>query len=123
MNNMVSSGAHSPSEAIAGKWHLVDRAADEAHVPSHRVDLVFYSEGGRLRGAILNRLNGQGIPLASLEFDGSVLRLLMQAPEGRFQAEMPTLVMRTINDKFEGCWMKAGTEQLGPNLKLVRAVE
>ncbi len=121
MNNMVSSGAHSHSEAIAGKWHLVDEVADEVHVPLHRLDLMFHSEGGRLRGAILNRINGQEIPLASLQFDGSVLRLQMQAQEGKTQAEMPMLVMRTTHDKFEGCWMNSATERLGPNLKLVKA--
>jgi len=68
-------------------------------------------------------MNRQQIPLASVQFDGSVLRLQMQAPEGKTQTEMPTLVMRTTNDKFEGCWMKSATEQLGPNLKLVRAME
>jgi hypothetical protein len=123
MNDVVSSQARSPSEAIAGKWRLLHGSADEGRVPLHRVDLVFHNEASGIRGAILNTLNSQEIPLASLEFDGSVLRLQMQAPEDKRRAEMPTLVMRAINDKFEGCWVKSGTEPLGPHVKIVRAVE
>ena len=121
MNKMVSSGAHSHNEAIDGKWHLLAEEEDEVHIPRHRMDFVFYSEGGRFRGAIFNRNNGQEIPLASLQFDGSVLRLQMQAPEGKAQAGMPTLVMQRTHDKFEGCWMAKGRRYPGPNLKLVKA--
>ena len=121
MNKMVSSRAHSHNEAIAGKWHLLAEEEDEVHIPRHRMDFVFYSEGGRLRGAIFNRNNGQEIPLASLQFDSSVLRLQMQAPEGKAQSEIPTLVMQRTHDKFEGCWMNSAKERWGPNLKLVKA--
>ena len=37
------------AESVAGKWHLLDLAADETHVPHHRVDLVFHADADRLR--------------------------------------------------------------------------
>ena len=118
---MVFPASHLPTEAISGKWHLLDGAADEIDIPMHRVDLMFHSDAGQFRGTILNRLNDNDIPLASLQFDGLTLELQMQAPDGKTQAEMPILVMRTANGKFEGYWMKSATESLGPKLKLVRA--
>ena len=118
---MVFPGSHLRIEAITGKWHLLDGAADEIDIPMHRVDLMFHSDAGQFRGAILNRLNGKEIPLASLQFDGLTLELQMQATDGKTQAEMPILVMRAANVKFEGYWMKSATESLGPKLKLLRA--
>ena len=62
------------AESVAGKWHLLDLAADETHVPHHRVDLVFHADADQLRGAILSRGSGAEIPLASVQLDGDTLR-------------------------------------------------
>ena len=106
------------AESVAGRWHLLDLAADETHVPHHRVDLVFHADADQLRGAILSRGSGAEIPLASVRLDGDILRLQMQAPKDRDQAEMPFLVMHRTNGKFEGSWMPSGKMDRG--LKLVR---
>ena len=106
------------AESVAGKWHLLDIAADEAHLSHHRVDLVFHADADQLRGAIVSRGSGAEIPLACVQFDGSVLRLQMQGPRGKDQAEMPFLVMHQANGKFEGSWTPSGKMDRG--LKLVR---
>jgi hypothetical protein len=106
------------AESVAGKWHLLDIAADEARLPHHRVDLVFHAEADRLRGAILSRGSGAEIPLASVHFDGAVLRLQMQAPKDKDQAEMPFLVMHRTDGRFEGSWTPSG--KMDRALKLVR---
>jgi hypothetical protein len=106
------------AESVAGKWHLLDLAADETHVPHHRVDLVFHADADHLRGAILSRGSGAETPLASVQLDGDILRLQMQAPKDKDQSEMPFLVMHRTNGKFEGSWTPSGKMDRG--LKLVR---
>ena len=106
------------AESVAGKWHLLDLAADETHVPHHRVDLVFHADADQLRGAILSRGSGAEIPLASVQFDGDILRLQMRASRDGDQTELPFLVMHRTNGKFEGSWTPSGKMDRG--LKLVR---
>src|SRR5438046_2389969 len=74
MSDDADSRSDAMLESVAGKWYLVDLAADEAHVSHHRVDLIFHADANRLRGAILTRASGQEIPLASVQFDGDILR-------------------------------------------------
>jgi hypothetical protein len=70
---------------------------------------------------ILSRTSDEEFPLADLNFDGKVLRLRMQASKGQTQAVMTALVMTLTGHKFEGYWRQNETENVGPNLKLVRA--
>jgi hypothetical protein len=104
---------------IAGKWYLTDLATDEAVVPEHRVDFIFYNEGDRYRGAVLLR-SGVENPLAALEFDGTKLRLQMKAPTGKSQDEMPSLMVDFTNNRFEGYYYNSANALIGPKLKLVR---
>jgi hypothetical protein len=102
--------------SISGKWHLLQGSDDEVNVPGHRVDLVFRSEQNVLTGAVINRLTGADIPLASLNFDGNILTLEM----ANSRYSVPTiLTMTSKGGKFEGYWMRGKTE-IGPMLKLVR---
>jgi hypothetical protein len=118
MSDEGRSRSRDASESVVGKWHLLDLAADETHVPHHRVDLVFRADADQLRGAILSRGSGAEIPLASVQFDGDILRLQMHAPKDGQQADMPFLVMHRTNGKFEGSWTPSGKMDRG--LKLVR---
>ena len=118
MSNEVGSRSNDAEELVTGTWHLLDLGADETHVPHHRVDLVFHADADRLRGAILSRGSGAEIPLASVQFDGSTLRIQMQAAKDKDQSEMPFLVMHQTNGKFEGSWAPSGKMDRG--LKLVR---
>ena len=43
MSDDHSESSYAP-ESVTGKWHLLDLAADETHVPHHRVDLVFHAD-------------------------------------------------------------------------------
>src|SRR3989442_9735697 len=88
MSDEADSRSDATLESVAGKWHLVDLAADETHIPHHRVDLIFHADADRLRGAILTRASGHEIPLASVQFDGDVLRLQMTAAKDMDQADM-----------------------------------
>lgn len=99
-------------DTIAGKWHLLDIAADEQNIPLHRVDLVFYAAENGFRGAVVDRVNRSEFPLATLQFDGSALKLQMQV-------DTPMLVMYPLSERFEGYWMTEGLRNL--KLKLVRA--
>ena len=114
----------SPSWAaldITGKWHLLAENENEVHLPEHRVDYLFKNDNGQLRGAILNRNNGDEIPLAAVIFTGSTLHLQSQPPTGKDLSEMPTLVMTShTDDKFEGHWRNPEGAPMGPRLKLVR---
>src|SRR5712692_11906584 len=101
MSDEIGSRSNDAAASVAGKWHLLDLAADETHVPHHRVDLVFHADADRLRGAILPRGSGAEIPLASVQFDGSILRLQMRAPKDKDQSEMPFLVMHRTDGKFQ----------------------
>jgi hypothetical protein len=80
-------------DTVLGDWHLIEASADGTEIPEHRMDLRFQNSSGSLRGAILSRRDGSEIALASSEFDGSTLRFQLRAPEGKAQAEMPTMVM------------------------------
>ena len=96
-------------------------AADhpEGTVPDHRVDFVFHDEPAGLRGAMLSRIDDREMPLNSITFDGSELRLRMSvAPIGP-NSESPSLVMRAIADHFVGRW--DAPEVKGVLLKLIRA--
>jgi hypothetical protein len=118
MSDEGRSRSRDAAESVAGKWHLLDLAADETHVPHHRVDLVIHADSDELRGAILSRGSGAEIPLACVQFDGDILRLQMKASNDGDQAGMPFLVMHRINGKFEGTWMPSGRMDRG--LKLIR---
>jgi len=118
MSDDAGSRSNAALELVAGKWHLVDVAADEAHIPHHRVDLIFHADADQLRGAILSRVSGHEIPLATVQFDGDVLRLQMMAPKDQDQSDMPFLVMHRTNGHFEGAWIPAGPT--ARDLKLVR---
>ena len=107
---------------LHGDWHQLHLDADEHDIPQHRMDLRFATREGTLRGAILNRNNGDEIPLAAAAFDGAVLRYQMAPPpQGPVPAEMPWMVMTRIADKFEGRWETSPGVAVGPTLKLVRA--
>jgi hypothetical protein len=118
MSDDADSRSDATLESVAGKWHLVDLAADETHIPHHRVDLIFHADADRLRGAILTRASGHEIPLASVQFDGDVLRLQMTAAKDMDQADMPYLVMHRVNGHFEGSWTPSG--RMDRALKLIR---
>jgi len=110
------------ADGMPGPWYLLSASGDEVRVPQHRMDLRFWSESGELKGAIVSRRNGgTEMPLAKSAFDGSTLQLAMQAPSGKSQAEMPTLVMTRNGNKFEGYWTDTSGTKIGPPLKLVRA--
>ena len=88
--------------------------------------LVFHDDPGAFRGAIVNWVTGAKIPLASIHFDGSTLELQMEPNEaGRaaLKGETPTLVMKLVDDHFEGHWMNSIGEKAGgprvPKLKMV----
>jgi hypothetical protein len=108
-------------DAVAGDWRLLDAAAAEATVPQHRIDLRFSLASGTLKGAILSRAGGAEMPLANAGFDGSTLRFQMQAPSGRAQSDMPTMVMIRNGGKFEGHWTNGAGQPVGPALKLIKA--
>jgi hypothetical protein len=118
MSDESGSRSNAAADSVAGKWCLVDLAADEAHIPHHRVDLIFHADATHLRGAILSRVSEHEIPLASVQFDGDVLRLQMMAPKDRDQSEMPFLILHRTNGHFEGGWSPAGPT--ARDLKLVR---
>ena len=91
------------------------------------MQLVFHDDPSGFRGAIVNWVTGDEIPLASLHFDGSTLELQMEPDEaGRaaHKGETPTLEMKLVDDHFEGYWMNSVGEKLGgplvPKLKMVR---
>ena len=102
---------------IQGDWHMLGIADIEAPVPAHRVDLRFKTVNGTLQGAVLNRNNGNEMPLALCEFQGDTLRFQMAAPAGQSQAALPIMVMTLAGGRFEGAWNSVS----GPKFKLVRA--
>ena len=107
---------------LAGKWHLLDSAADESTIPHHRVDLIFKTDGEQLKGAMLNRVTGEEMPLAEVGFDGSTLQIQMQASSEIEQAAMPTLVMTALGDKWEGHWRNSdGEDPVNMRLKIIKA--
>jgi hypothetical protein len=107
--------------SLAGTWHLIGVDDDELSVPPHRVDVVFRDDGPRLAGAVRSRGDDREIPLAFVELDGQTLRLQMTAMGGGRQADLPTLVMKAVGDRFEGEWVRADGRPAGLQLKLVRA--
>jgi hypothetical protein len=115
------SGATNDTDWLHGDWHQLDLDADEHDIPQHRMDLRFATRDGTLRGAILNRNNGDEIPLAAATFDGAELRYQMTPPPGGAPVEMPWMVMTRSGDRFEGRWQTAPGVSVGPALKLVRA--
>jgi len=60
------------TNTILGDWYLL--ASTGVNMPLHHMDLRFKNVSGELRGAIVSRVDGSEIPLASSEFDGSTLR-------------------------------------------------
>jgi hypothetical protein len=104
---------------LDGRWHLIAAECPEDQIPQHRVDLVFHDEPTGLRGAILSRADGREIPLETVAFSGSELRLKMPGAPGQPAADPPSLVMAPVADRFEGAWDRPGTEHI--RLKLVRA--
>jgi hypothetical protein len=109
------------SAVLAGKWHLLNAAADEIHIPHHRVDLLFKMDQEHLAGAILNRVTGEEMPLAEVNFDGSILQLRMCARSETEPSSMPTLVLSAGKDRFEGQWREEDGEVFDAKLKLIRA--
>ena len=69
--------------------------------------------------ATLSRADGREIPLQTVAFSGSELRLKMSGAPGQRAADLPFLVMAPVADRFEGTWDKPGIEHI--RLKLVRA--
>jgi hypothetical protein len=111
---------------VMGKWLLLAAEADPEEGPVHGMKLVFYDAAGALRGAIVNWVTGAEIPLARIHLDGSTLELQMEPDEPRraaLKGETPTLVMKLVDDHFEGHWMNSIGEKLGgprvPKLKMV----
>jgi len=105
--------------SIDGRWHLVPVTCPDGEIPAHRVDLVFSTGPTGVRGAILSRVDDREVPLHSVTFDGSELRLRMGLSPIPRAAESPYLVMRVAADHLEGAWDGPGTEHV--RLKLVRA--
>jgi hypothetical protein len=102
--------------SITGRWHLIAADLPAGEIPDHRVDLVFHDEPAGLRGAVLSRVDDREMPLDSVTFDGSELRLRMSAAPIGSNRETPCLVMRSHADHFVGAW--EGKHIL---LKLIRA--
>src|SRR4051812_13715766 len=110
-----------------GKWLLLGAEADPEKAPIHGMKLVFHNDKGGCRGARVNWVTGAEIPLASLHFNGSTLKLQMELDEaGRaaYKGEIPTLIMNLVGDHFEGDWVNSISEKIGgplaPKLKMVR---
>jgi hypothetical protein len=110
--------AQQPTNSIDGKWHLLQASDDEINVPQHRMDLVFRDQGASLTGAVINRVTGGDIPLASLRFDGTTLTLQLADSSGK--AAPAVLTMTASGGKFEGQYVNGQSEPIGPRLKLVR---
>jgi hypothetical protein len=116
------------SEALAvDKWLLLGAEVNPENKPVHGVRLVFHDESTGLRGACVNWVTGEEVPLASLHFDGSTMELQMAEPDEAAKAAYggtPTLAMKLIDDRFEGYWTNSTGEKLGgplaPKLKMVR---
>jgi hypothetical protein len=112
----------SGTAGMEGTWYLLGMYDDERRIPQHRMDLRFWSESGVLRGAILSRRNdGTELPLVRVETDGNTLRFQMTAPDGKSQAEMPTMTMTRNGDRWDGYWVSPAGAQVGNPLKLVPA--
>ena len=109
------------TDALSGDWHLVDASAPDQPLPQHRMDLRFEGTETQFRAAILNRVNGEEIPLAKAVWNGADLRLQMYAPHGQAQANMPWLVMTRIGARFEGRWHSHEGDPMGRALKLIQA--
>jgi hypothetical protein len=109
------------TEAIAAhKWLLLGAEENPEEVPVHGVKFVFHDEPSGLRGAMVNWVTGDELPLATLRFDGFTLELQMKSDED-FKGENPTLTMSLVDEEFEGYWMNIGGEKLlGKKLKMVR---
>jgi hypothetical protein len=108
-----------PRRSLDGRWHLVAADCPEDQIPEHRVDLVFHDDPTGLRGAILSRGDGSEIPLHTVAFSGVELRLKVSGAPRQPAADLPSLVMAAVADRFEGGWDKPGTEHI--RLKLIRA--
>ena len=117
-NDQRTSFRASSREMITGKWHLSPDPLIYNKVSAHRMDLVFYTDAGSLRGAILNRITGDEIPLAGVDFDGSNLKLTIEASEAK---DVPMLTMKLEHGRFEGYWVRPPGQRIGPKLTLVRA--
>jgi len=107
--------------SIAGRWTLVPVEADEQNLPVHRVDFDFREGPEGLHGVVLNRFAGAEIPLQTLTFDGTTLRLQMSPPPNRDMDPLPFLVMTAVGDRFdrfEGRWDMKSAARL--HLKLLK---
>ena len=113
--------AAAETDAIVGIWHLVDLEADEGHLPAHRVDLAIRRTPTGLAGAILSRRDGAEVGLVVVQLDGPILRLQMRVRGQDEAADSPWLILKQIDERFEGRWHNAANEAMGPALKLVRA--
>jgi hypothetical protein len=107
-------------QSLAGRWHLFGAELPDSPLPDHRVDLVFYDDDAGLRGAMQARGGSQELPLRSVTFDGTELRLQPATmPNAALLDDPPFLVMRPVAGRFEGSWDMPGAEHI--RLKLVRA--
>jgi hypothetical protein len=110
-------------DLASGTWLLLGAGENPERKHVHGVQLVFRQEIDGLRGAIVKWKTGDEIPLASLHFDGSALRVQMQ-PDEDYAGEVPVLTMQLVEDRFEGYWMNSNGERMhgpqAPKLKLVR---
>jgi len=104
--------------SILGRWSIVSVDADEAHPPSHRVDLDCRDGPDGLHGVVIGRFRDIEIPLQTLTFDGTTLRLQMTPPPGKPIEALPFLVMTLTDGRFEGQWDMPAAKD--PHLKLIR---
>jgi hypothetical protein len=84
----------------------------------HRRTMALDEPAG-LRGSMLSRIDDRELPLDSITFDGSELRLRMSVASIGPNREPPYLVMRAVADDFVGGWDTP--EVKGILLKLIRA--
>lgn len=104
---------------ILGRWHLVPVEADVMDPAIHRVTFDFRDGPDGLHGVVIGRFRDMELPLQTLLFDGTTLRLQMTPPPGRPIDALPFLVMVWNGERFDGQWDMPSAQHL--HLKLVRA--
>jgi hypothetical protein len=112
--------AMTDTASILGRWSIVSIDTDEANLPQHRVDLDFRDGPNGLHGVVIGRFRDMELPLQTLTFDGTTLRLQMTPPPGKPIDALPFLVMTWTGSRFEGQWDMPAAKDL--HLKLVRTM-
>lgn len=103
---------------ILGRWHLVPADADIADTSVHRVTFDIREGDEGLYGVVVGRFRDMELPLQTLNFDGTTLRLQMTPPAGRPIDALPFLVMTWNGERFDGQWDMPSAAHL--HLKMVR---